>query len=131
MKLRTYLILSYVALIVILSVGAWCIDDYVMADFNKSAIRIADRAVNQVTAAHVDHSDQILTRVEEFDPNDHVRHGYLVDGPVGDADGAFVEVGHDVIVDAPGADAQDDDERQIGQDQIRAQFHGHSGLFLT
>jgi class 3 adenylate cyclase/HAMP domain-containing protein len=66
MKLRTYLILSYLALIAILSVGAWCIDDYVMRDVNRTAIRIADQAVSQVTAAHVQHSDEILTQIGEY-----------------------------------------------------------------
>jgi len=66
MKLRTYLVLSYLALIAILLVGAWVIDDYVMRDVSKTAIRIADQAVNQVTAANVHHSDKILTQIGEY-----------------------------------------------------------------
>ncbi|MDO9070717.1 MAG: hypothetical protein Q7V36_04285, partial [Deltaproteobacteria bacterium] len=66
MRLRTYLILSYVALIVILSVGAWSIDAHVMGNLTKSSIRIADQAVSNVTAAHVQHSDDILTRMGEY-----------------------------------------------------------------
>ena len=45
MRLRTYLLLSYLALIVILGVGAWFIDEYVMRELTKSAINIADHAV--------------------------------------------------------------------------------------
>ena len=63
MRLRTYLILSYVALIVILFVGGWFIDAHVMGNLTKSSISIADQAVSNVTAAHVQHSDDILTRM--------------------------------------------------------------------
>jgi class 3 adenylate cyclase/HAMP domain-containing protein len=66
MRLRTYLILSYLALIALLIAGAWIIDDYVMRDVNKTAIRIADQAINQVTAANVRHSDKILTQMGEY-----------------------------------------------------------------
>ena len=66
MRLRTYLILSYLALIVILSVGAWLIDAHVMGELTRSAIKIADQAVNQVTEAHVLHSDRILTQVGQY-----------------------------------------------------------------
>ena len=50
MKLRTYLILSYLALIVILSAGAWFIDARVMGDLTKTSIRLADQAVSDVTS---------------------------------------------------------------------------------
>src|SRR5665811_8064 len=66
MRLRTYLILSYLALIVILFVGAWFIDAHVMGELTKSAIKIADQAVNQVTEAHVLHSDRILTQMGQY-----------------------------------------------------------------
>jgi class 3 adenylate cyclase/HAMP domain-containing protein len=66
MRLRTYLILSYVALIVILSAGAWFIDAHVMGELTKSAIKIADQAVTEVTEAHVLHSDDILTRMGKY-----------------------------------------------------------------
>ena len=66
MRLRTYLILSYVALIVILFVGGWFIDAHVMGNLTKSSISIADQAVSNVTAAHVQHSDDILTRMGEY-----------------------------------------------------------------
>jgi class 3 adenylate cyclase/HAMP domain-containing protein len=66
MKLRTYLLLSYLALIIILGIGAWLIDDYVLNDLTKSAIKIADRAVSQVTEANVRQSDHILTQVGEY-----------------------------------------------------------------
>ena len=66
MKLRTYLLLSYLALIVILGVGVWFIDDYVMHDLTKSAVNIADRAVSHVTEANVRYSDHNLTRVGEY-----------------------------------------------------------------
>jgi class 3 adenylate cyclase/HAMP domain-containing protein len=66
MRLRTYLILSYLALIAILSAGAWLIDAHVMGELTKSAIKIADQAVGQVTVDHVLHSDRILTLMGEY-----------------------------------------------------------------
>ena len=48
MRLRTYLILSYLALIAILGAGAWFINSHVLGELTKSAIKIADQAVNQV-----------------------------------------------------------------------------------
>jgi class 3 adenylate cyclase/HAMP domain-containing protein len=66
MKLRTYLILSYLALIAILATGAWLIDQHVMRDLTRSAIRIANQAVSQVTEANVQYSDRILTRMGEY-----------------------------------------------------------------
>jgi class 3 adenylate cyclase/HAMP domain-containing protein len=66
MKLRNYLVLSYLALIAILGTGAWLIDHYVMADLTRSAIRIADEAVTQVTEANVQQSDRILTQMGEY-----------------------------------------------------------------
>jgi class 3 adenylate cyclase/HAMP domain-containing protein len=66
MRLRTYLILSYLALIAILFAGAWFIDAHVMGELTKTAIRIADRAVGQVTEAHVLHSDRILTQMGQY-----------------------------------------------------------------
>jgi class 3 adenylate cyclase len=66
MKLRTYLLLSYLALIVLLGIGAWLIDDYAMHDLTKSAVTVADRAVSQVTAANVRHAEDILTQLGEY-----------------------------------------------------------------
>jgi class 3 adenylate cyclase/HAMP domain-containing protein len=66
MRLRTYLILSYLALIAILFVGAWFIDAHVLGELTKSAIKIADQAVNDVTATNIQHSDRILTRMGEY-----------------------------------------------------------------
>ena len=66
MRLRTYLILSYLALIAILVVGAWFIDAHVMGELTKSAIKIADQAVSQVTEANVLHSDRILTQMGKY-----------------------------------------------------------------
>jgi class 3 adenylate cyclase/HAMP domain-containing protein len=66
MRLRTYLILSYLALIVILFVGAWFIDAHVMGELTKSSIKIADQAVSNVTSDHVLHSDRILTLMGQY-----------------------------------------------------------------
>jgi class 3 adenylate cyclase/HAMP domain-containing protein len=66
MKLRNYLLLSYLGLIVILGVGAWFIDQRVMQDLKKNAIRIAHNALKQVTEAHVRQSDRILTQMGEY-----------------------------------------------------------------
>ncbi|MFA5110312.1 MAG: hypothetical protein WC443_02795, partial [Desulfobaccales bacterium] len=66
MRLRSYLILSYLALIAMLGVGAWCIDVFVMHDLTRHAINIADQAVNKVTVANVQHSENILTQIGEY-----------------------------------------------------------------
>ncbi len=66
MRLRSYLILSYLGLIAILGVGAWCIDDYAMHDLTRHAINIADQAINNVTMANVRHSENILTQIGEY-----------------------------------------------------------------
>jgi class 3 adenylate cyclase/HAMP domain-containing protein len=66
MRLRTYLILSYLALIALLFAGAWFIDARVLGELTKRAINIADRAVSQVTEANVLHSDRILTRMGQY-----------------------------------------------------------------
>jgi class 3 adenylate cyclase/HAMP domain-containing protein len=66
MRLRTYLILSYLALIAILSVGAWFIDTHVLGELTQSAIKIADQAVSTVTASNIQHSDRIITHMGEY-----------------------------------------------------------------
>jgi class 3 adenylate cyclase/HAMP domain-containing protein len=66
MKLRTYLLLSYLVLIAILGIGAWFIDSYVVHDLTKSSINIADQAVGHVTEANVRHSNNILTKMGEY-----------------------------------------------------------------
>ena len=59
---------------------------------------------------------------------EHMRLGDLVDGLVGDFDGALGDLAHHARVDEPGADKQYDDKRQVGQDQIGAQSHGYTKL---
>ena len=66
MKLRTYLILSYLALIAILTAGTWFISNYVMGDFTKHTVNIANNAVKQVTAANVKHSENVLTSMGKY-----------------------------------------------------------------
>jgi len=66
MRLRTYLILSYLALIVVLSAGAWFIDAHVLGEVTKSSIKIADQAMSNVTSDHVLHSDRILTLMGQY-----------------------------------------------------------------
>ena len=66
MRLRTYLILSYLALIALLVVGAWVIDARVLGELTKSAIKIADQAVGHVTDANMLHSDRILTLMGQY-----------------------------------------------------------------
>ncbi len=66
MRLRTYLILSYLALIAILGAGAWFINARVLGALTKSAIKIAEQGVNQVTEANVLHSDRILTVMGQY-----------------------------------------------------------------
>ena len=66
MRLRTYLILSYLALIALLFVGGWFIDAQVLGELTKSAIKIAHQAVSDVTATNIQYSDRILTRMGEY-----------------------------------------------------------------
>ena len=66
MRMRTYLILSYLAIIFLLLSGVWFVDTYVMDDLYKDAIRIADQSVNRVTEANVRFSGDLLTRVGEY-----------------------------------------------------------------
>jgi class 3 adenylate cyclase/HAMP domain-containing protein len=66
MRLRTYLILSYLALVAMLVVGAWVIDARVLGELSKSAIKIADQALGHVTEANVLHSDRILTVMGQY-----------------------------------------------------------------
>ena len=66
MKLRTYLILSYLALVAILTAGTWFIINFVMGDFTKHTVHIADNAVKQVTAEHVKYSDNVLTSMGKY-----------------------------------------------------------------
>jgi len=85
MRLRTYLILSYLALIAILFAGAWFIDAHVMGELTKSAIKIADQAVNDLTATNIQHSDRILTRMGEYVVKDKAEDvarelGYVLKG---------------------------------------------------
>ncbi|MGA9753860.1 MAG: adenylate/guanylate cyclase domain-containing protein [Desulfobaccales bacterium] len=66
MRLRTYMIMSYLALIAILIVGAWFINAHVLGGLTKSAIKIADQALNNVTATNIQHSDRVLTVMGEY-----------------------------------------------------------------
>jgi class 3 adenylate cyclase/HAMP domain-containing protein len=66
MRLRTYLILSYLALIAIFGVGGWFLNVHVLSEVTKNSIKIADQAVNQVTEADVLHSDRILTLMGQY-----------------------------------------------------------------
>ena len=66
MRLRTYLILSYLTLIVILGAGGWLLDAHVLSELTKSSIKIADQSVSQVTEEHVLHSDRILALMGQY-----------------------------------------------------------------
>jgi hypothetical protein len=58
---------------------------------------------------------------------EHIRIGDVAHGLVGDFDAALGEFAQHPGIDEPGADKQDGNEGQIGQDQIGAQSHGYSG----
>jgi class 3 adenylate cyclase len=66
MRLRTYLILSYLALIVILVLGMWGIAKRVLGSLTEKTLASADSAVKQVTEAHLALSEKILTRLGEY-----------------------------------------------------------------
>ncbi len=66
MRLRTYLVFSYLVLIVIMSVGMWAIFERFMNRLTDRTLEIADTSVRQVTAANVSVSDKVLTGLGEY-----------------------------------------------------------------
>jgi class 3 adenylate cyclase len=66
MRLRTYLILSYLALIAILTLGMWVVAARLLDRLAKNNLATADSAVKQVTKAHHALSEKILTNLGEY-----------------------------------------------------------------
>jgi class 3 adenylate cyclase len=66
MRLRTYLVLSYLAVILVMSVGMWAIFDRFMDRLTSRTLTLADTAANNVTAANGRVAEQVLTTMGEY-----------------------------------------------------------------
>jgi class 3 adenylate cyclase/HAMP domain-containing protein len=66
MSIRTYLTLSYVALIALMCFGMWFMADRSLDHLTQQALTISDQAVQQVTTANLELADQVLTKVGEY-----------------------------------------------------------------
>jgi len=66
LSIRTYLLLSYLALILLLTVGMWAIANHFMYKLTERNLKLADASLHEITAADVQLSEKILTRVGEY-----------------------------------------------------------------
>ncbi len=66
LSIRTYLLLSYLALILLLTVGMWAIARHFMVRLTTHNLKLADTNIQEVTQADAQLSEQILTRVGEY-----------------------------------------------------------------
>ena len=66
LSIRTYLLLSYLALILLLTVGMWAIANHFMYKLTERNLTLADASMQEVTTANVQLSEKILTRVGEY-----------------------------------------------------------------
>ena len=66
MSIRTYLTLSYVALIALMCFGMWFMADRYLDRLTAQALTISDQAVRQVTTANLELTNRVLTRVGEY-----------------------------------------------------------------
>jgi len=66
MTVRLYLILSYIVLILLLTIGMWFIAHRFMHEMTVQTLRIADTAVQQVTVANDQLSEKVLTHMGEY-----------------------------------------------------------------
>ncbi len=64
--IRTYLLLSYLALILLLTVGMWAIARHYMLRLTAHNLKMEDDSIREVTRANVQLSEEILTRVGEY-----------------------------------------------------------------
>ncbi|MBM4274130.1 MAG: HAMP domain-containing protein [Deltaproteobacteria bacterium] len=85
MSIRAYLIFSYVVLILLLSLGMWAVDEFVVERMEASNIAFAEEGVMEITTANYQLAKQILTSygeaVVEDKAEDMVRElGYLLKG---------------------------------------------------
>ncbi len=66
MRLRTYLVLSYLAVILLMAFGMWAMFERFMEVLASHTLEIADTAVHRVTDANVQVSEQVLTGLGEY-----------------------------------------------------------------
>jgi hypothetical protein len=66
MRLRTYLVISYLTVILVMSVGMWAIFDRFMDRLTSRTLSLADTAANNVTAANGRVAEQVLTTMGEY-----------------------------------------------------------------
>jgi len=66
MRLRTYLVLSYLAVILVMSVGMWAIFDRFMERLTSRTLALADTAADNVTAANGRVAEHVLTNMGEY-----------------------------------------------------------------
>jgi class 3 adenylate cyclase len=66
LSIRTCLLLSYLALILLLTVGMWGVADRFLKRLKDRALSVAVQSVHQVTEAQVQASTQVLTRLGEY-----------------------------------------------------------------
>ena len=65
MRIRTYLILSYIALILLLSLGMWAVDEFIVNRMTARNVIFAEEGVMRLTTANYQLSKQILTTFGE------------------------------------------------------------------
>jgi hypothetical protein len=66
MRLRSYLVISYLTVILVMSVGMWAIFDRFMERLTSRTLALADTAANNVTAANGRVAEQVLTTMGEY-----------------------------------------------------------------
>jgi class 3 adenylate cyclase len=66
MSIRIYIIISYLTLILLLTVGMGAIADRFLGEYSGRSLIMSDAAVKNVTAANTKFSEQILSQVGEY-----------------------------------------------------------------
>jgi hypothetical protein len=66
LNLRTYLIFSYLALILLLTVGMWFIDDYYMHRLAQSTLALENRGAQNLTNANLQLSESMIRSLGEY-----------------------------------------------------------------
>ena len=66
MRIRTQLLLSYLVLILVLSLGMWAVDDWIMDKMTEKNLIFAEEGVVEITAANDRFAEQILTTYGQY-----------------------------------------------------------------
>jgi len=66
LSIRTSLLLSYLALILLLMGGMWVVADRFLKGLKERAMGVAEQSVHQVTQAQMQATTQVLTRIGEY-----------------------------------------------------------------